>query len=187
MPPPPSGSWLPPTLTEEELENMEVCGLLPEKVSLGRSAATVRSSSQRTGLRRSSSGPSTRRDSAFSRGDSSVGFSTTTGWRRSTSSPTPSPDCDLHPSVRGVLWYSCPLQSLAGAVPPEGVSFEGGGKHGGWRPFSLRQGAKYLEATVKYSNKRWAEEWFMVANPPRVFHAHRLSPGPQRQVGGDAL
>jgi hypothetical protein len=31
--------------------------------------------------------------------------------------------------------------------------------------FSLHQGTKYLEATLKDSNKRWAEEWFVVANP----------------------
>jgi hypothetical protein len=31
MPPPPSESWLPSTLTEEELEDMVMRGLLPEK------------------------------------------------------------------------------------------------------------------------------------------------------------
>ncbi|RLN08614.1 putative gypsy-type retrotransposon [Panicum miliaceum] len=31
--------------------------------------------------------------------------------------------------------------------------------------FSLRQGGKYSEASFKDSNKRWAEEWFVVANP----------------------
>ncbi|RLN03835.1 hypothetical protein C2845_PM13G17930 [Panicum miliaceum] len=39
--------------------------------------------------------------------------------------------------------------------------------------FSLRQGGKYPEAIFKDNNKRWAEEWFMVANlapglPPRT-------------------
>ncbi|RLM69211.1 putative gypsy-type retrotransposon [Panicum miliaceum] len=31
--------------------------------------------------------------------------------------------------------------------------------------FSLCQGGKYPEATFNNSNKRWAEEWFVVANP----------------------
>ncbi|RLN11252.1 retrotransposon protein, putative, unclassified [Panicum miliaceum] len=31
--------------------------------------------------------------------------------------------------------------------------------------FSLRQGGKYPEASFKDNNKRWAEEWFLVANP----------------------
>ncbi|RLM68907.1 hypothetical protein C2845_PM17G06750 [Panicum miliaceum] len=31
--------------------------------------------------------------------------------------------------------------------------------------FSLRQGGKYPEASFKDRNKRWAEEWFVVANP----------------------
>ncbi|RLM49092.1 orf3 [Panicum miliaceum] len=35
----------------------------------------------------------------------------------------------------------------------------------GGAAFSLRQGGKYLEATFKDSNKRWTEEWFVVANP----------------------
>jgi hypothetical protein len=31
--------------------------------------------------------------------------------------------------------------------------------------FSLRKGVKYLEAALKDSNKQWAEEWLVVANP----------------------
>jgi hypothetical protein len=31
--------------------------------------------------------------------------------------------------------------------------------------FLLRQRVKYLEANLKDSSKKWAEEWFMVANP----------------------
>jgi hypothetical protein len=35
MPPPPSESWLPSTLTKEELEDMEVHGFLPKKAISG--------------------------------------------------------------------------------------------------------------------------------------------------------
>ncbi|RLN30286.1 putative gypsy-type retrotransposon [Panicum miliaceum] len=35
----------------------------------------------------------------------------------------------------------------------------------GGAAISLRQGGKYPEAVFKDSNKRWAEEWFVVANP----------------------
>ncbi|RLN35169.1 putative gypsy-type retrotransposon [Panicum miliaceum] len=35
----------------------------------------------------------------------------------------------------------------------------------GGAAFSLRQGAKYPEAVFKDSNKKWAEEWFVVAYP----------------------
>ncbi|RLN29412.1 orf3 [Panicum miliaceum] len=35
----------------------------------------------------------------------------------------------------------------------------------GGATFSLLQGRKYPEATFQDSNKRWAEEWFVVANP----------------------
>jgi hypothetical protein len=35
-PPPPDESWVPRTLTEEELEDMEARGLLPEKAISGR-------------------------------------------------------------------------------------------------------------------------------------------------------
>ncbi|RLN09648.1 hypothetical protein C2845_PM11G17900 [Panicum miliaceum] len=35
----------------------------------------------------------------------------------------------------------------------------------GGAAISLRQGGKYPEATFKDTNKRWAEEWFVVANP----------------------
>jgi hypothetical protein len=35
----------------------------------------------------------------------------------------------------------------------------------GGAAFSLRWGSMYLEATLKDSNKRWAKEWFVVANP----------------------
>ncbi|RLN11955.1 hypothetical protein C2845_PM09G13620 [Panicum miliaceum] len=39
----------------------------------------------------------------------------------------------------------------------------------GGTAFSLHQGGKYPEASFKDSNKRWAEEWFVVANPtPRL-------------------
>jgi hypothetical protein len=35
----------------------------------------------------------------------------------------------------------------------------------GGTAFSLRQAAKYLDAALKDSNKRWAEKWFVVADP----------------------
>jgi hypothetical protein len=35
----------------------------------------------------------------------------------------------------------------------------------GGATFSLCQGGKYMEATLKHSNTWWVEEWFMVANP----------------------
>ncbi|RLM69616.1 orf3 [Panicum miliaceum] len=35
----------------------------------------------------------------------------------------------------------------------------------GGAAFSLHRGGKYPEAIFKDSNKRWAEEWFVVANP----------------------
>ncbi|RLN21844.1 hypothetical protein C2845_PM07G10810 [Panicum miliaceum] len=47
-----------------------------------------------------------------------------------------------------------------GLLPEKGTPDVVGGA-----AFSLRQGGKYPEASFKDSKKRWAVEWFMVANP----------------------
>jgi hypothetical protein len=54
---------------------------------------------------------------------------------------------------------------MASVVPPEGVSFKGGTQHGGWHRLLALLGAKYLDAALKDSNKRWGEEWIVELNP----------------------
>jgi hypothetical protein len=148
----------------------------------------ARSSPRKTRPRRPSFGPSMRTDSAFPRGHLSAGFSTTMGWGRSTSSPTPSHRSRSSPSVQGVLGHSCPLQSLAGVVPPKGVSFEGVTQRVKWRRLLAPLGGEVPGGHPKGQQQAMGGGVVLSGEPrPKSSTPHQLSPDPQRQVGEDAL
>ncbi|RLN36426.1 hypothetical protein C2845_PM03G29490 [Panicum miliaceum] len=84
-------------------------------------------------------------------------------------SPSTMTDADIEALIaQGLLpekaiswWWSCTVE----AFPSEDRMEIDTPDVVGGTAFSLCHGGKYQEAVFKDSNKRWAEEWFVVANP----------------------
>ena len=60
---------------------------------------------------------------------------------------------------------------MVGSVPPQGHSSNIHRNVVGGAVFSLRQGSVYPDFELRDTNKGWAREWFVVANPAPCFSA----------------